>query len=86
LPGRQAEVVDKHIGDAVDLFGELGIGPARRRRDQRRLVAPSFRDIAVEKLARAIQPLGIAEPVEVDELGPHLLRGKIVLGEGVEMR
>jgi hypothetical protein len=58
IAGDDAELIDQHVGDAVGLLLQVGIGPAQVRRLDADAPSPAFRDMPVEQFRRAVHALG----------------------------
>ena len=87
MPGTNSELADEDVADAVHPLLELAVGERLDWADEADHAPPALVDPAVEKSRAAIEPLRILQlrPRE-QEVGPLILRGQIVPGEGVDMR
>jgi hypothetical protein len=58
IAGDDAELIDQHVGDAVGLLLQVGVGPAQLGRLDADPPSPAFRDVPVEQFRRAVHALG----------------------------
>jgi len=87
VAGHEAHVVHQHMGDAVGVLLQLGVGPGQAcRRAQAGPVATAFGDMAVQQFARAVQPRRELQLGQLEqELGPLLARWQAFMGKGVDV-
>jgi hypothetical protein len=86
IAGDDAELIDQHVGDAVGLLLQVGIGPAQVRRLDADAPSPAFRDMPVEQFRRAVHALGELQFRQVEqELRLRRGRRQVVAGEGIDM-
>ncbi len=87
VAGHHAHLVHEHVGDAVGVFLQVGVGPAQAaRRPDAQAIALAGGDAPVEQLGRAIEPrwkLQRRQIEAVDRL--ELRRRQAIAGERVEV-
>jgi hypothetical protein len=82
--GGQPEIVAQHVGNAVDLRQQLGVGEAFARADQRGARAPAARDGVIEQRARAVQALRVLQLGQVEqEVRPGARRRQVRTREAI---
>ena len=73
------------VRQPVHQSGELGVGPREPVPEDRDALAAPLCDVAVDELDGDVEAFRVAEPVEVDQRGPSILRRKVLARERVDV-
>ncbi|GGX82100.1 hypothetical protein GCM10007386_11270 [Pseudoduganella dura] len=75
------------MGDSVDMFLQLRIGPLRMVAGQRQARAASFRHLAIQQLGNAVDPRRIAQPGQfAQQFGPQTGGRQVGVRERIGVR
>ena len=86
VAGHQAHVLHQHVGDAVGLVLQIGVGPGQAGCADADPVAAAGGHVAVQQFGGAVELCGELQLGQVeDELGLLVGRRQVVAGKGVDV-
>ena len=86
VAGHQAHVLHQHVGDAVRLVAQVGVGPGQTGRADADAVAMAARNVLVQQFGGAVEALGELQFGQIEHEFRLLIGGRqVVAGKGVNV-